>query len=180
MARISCITLSATYQGALELRSTSGHQMRLLDALNTPQRLQQPVSLGENSLFFESGVRKTHRSGHVESFHALSLRVGLLLAAYELALDAESEEQRAAAMKGATLYEQRSLATAQEPVTIYLRNGWRVQGHVTPSRQVLHESRTGRHFVPVLDVTIDEPGAQSARRFPFLAVNVVKIEGVGE
>lgn len=180
MARISCITLSGTYQGSLELRSKSGHQMRLLDAINTPQRLEQPVSLGENSLFFESGVRKDHRSGHVEPFNGMSLRVGLVLAAYELALDAAGEEERAAAMKDATLYEQRSLATAQEPVTIYLRNGWRVQGQVTPGRQVLHESRTGRPFVPVLDVTIDEPGSQNVRRFPFLAVNVVRIEGLGE
>lgn len=180
MARICCVTLSATYQGALELRSTSGHQMRLLDALNTPQRLQQPVSLGENSLFFESGVRKDHHSGRVEPFAALSLRVGLVLAAYELALDAESEEQRAAAMKGATLYEQRSLATAQELVTVYLRNGWRVQGHVTPGRQVLHESRTGRPFVPVLDVGITEPASQTTKSFPFLAVNAVQIEALGE
>lgn len=181
MARICCVTVSATYQGALELKSTSGQQMRLLDALNIPQRLHQPTSIGETSLFLESGVRKDHRNGRVEPFRELSLRLPEVLAAYELALDAEGEDRRVAAMKDATLYEQRTVTTQSEPVTIYLPNGWRVDGSVRPGRQVLHELRKGRPFVPILDVTIQDPSSGGAEKtFPFLALNVLRIEALGD
>jgi|GEM_PF-5708391 len=181
MARICCVTQSATYQGSLDLQSTSGQQMRLLDALNTPQRLQKPATLGETSLFLEGGVRKDHRSGRVETFDEVAIRLPLVLAAYELALDAQSEDQRVAAMKDITRYEQQRSAQAQrEEVTAYLPNGWRVQGHVTPSRQVLHESRTSRPFVPILDVTIHDPVVDgNPKSFPFLAVNIRRIEALG-
>jgi hypothetical protein len=181
MARICCVTVSATYQGALDLKSTSGQQMRLLDALNTPQRLDQPTSIGETSLLLEGGVRKDHSSGRVEPFQELSLRLSEVLAAYELVVDAEDESRRVAAMKDATLYEQRTVTTQSEPIRIYLPNGWRVEGSVRPGRQVLHELRKGRPFVPILDVRILDPTPVGGEKsFPFLALNVLRIEAVSE
>lgn len=178
MARICCVTVSATYQGALELKSTSGQQMRLLDALNVPQRLHPSIGVGEASLLLEGGVRKDHRSGRVEPFGELSVRLPEVLAAYELALDDEGEDRRVAAMKDATRYEQRTVTLQSERVSVYLPNGWRIEGTVRPGRQVLHELRKGRPFVPFLDVTVDDPAEEARKTFPFLALNILRIEAL--
>src|SRR5688500_18310785 len=103
MSRVALVTLSATYQGDVDLVAAGGQPVRLLDALNTPHRVVQGAGIAIASLTLRQPVRRNDATGTVVPCgESLALRAGAILAAYELNVPGAEREARRGAV-----YEQR-------------------------------------------------------------------------
>lgn len=63
MPEVVIITPTCTYVGTLRLSPAVGPDVRLLDGLNTPQRLQYGMNKPRSGLLLENPVRTDRRDG---------------------------------------------------------------------------------------------------------------------
>jgi hypothetical protein len=176
MARVSFITLGATYQGELDLTAPTG-SVRFLDALNFPHRLAQGASAATPSLTLRDAVRRDDASGVVTPCGpTIALRAGSILLAYEVSTGEATAPREP---RAGVAYEARRHAAETTRVVVFLENGLRVECSVGGGLQALNAAKPGGgDFVACQSAEItDTRKAGPARQLSFVGVNVRRIEG---
>jgi hypothetical protein len=175
MARVSFVTLGATYQGELDLTAPSG-TVRFLDALNFPHRLAYGGTAAAPSLTLRDAVRRDDTTGVVTPCGpTISLRAGAILLAYEVS----TGEAAPRVLGTGVAYEARRHAQETTRVVVFLENGVRVEGSVGGGLQSLDAAKPGRgDFVACQAVECsDTRRGTPVRQLPFVGINVRRIEG---
>ncbi len=181
MTQVTVLTLFGRYRGALHLQSAAGQNVRLLDLLNFPQRLQAPAAGGVGrsvpGLVLQKAVRSDlRRSEEFPCGESLILRPDAVVMAWE----EEAHEQASAARTAALGYEKRQ-AVERERVFVHLMNGLRLEGSLGGGIVSLEPGRMqGKSFVPLTEVIIIDPVIAAPPKFvPFCAVNAHHAESYG-
>lgn len=173
MTGVVLYTERALIRGDLDLTTTTGGEVRLLAALNFPQRLQRRAHRITPSFLLESAVRRSLVGKDAGSLFAeLVIRTETILAAHEAGI--------APAGDPSATYERRQTEESDSRLFLFLANGLRVEGNVLGGLNAMEGARQGAGFFACREVVLSNPLAEGAqRRLPFLAVNGSRIEAYG-
>lgn len=177
MSNVTLMTPDSWYRGELNLAAATGAQLRLLDALNFPQRMAQQGSRSLPSIVLKSAVRSSRRGGdEIPCAADLTLRADSIVLGWE-----EMEKRSTADTTGAWDYEQRHGADRQR-VLIHSTNAMRIEALVAGGTHALDAGSkdvTKRFFACTSVVLADLASPEPPRIIPFLALNVLHIEAWG-
>lgn len=173
MPEVVIITPTCTYVGTLRLSPAVGPDVRLLDGLNTPQRLQYGMNKPRSGLLLENPVRTDRRDGSSTPLGGqLVIRPQQIVAAYEVG---ESTSRG-----GDAVYEKR-LTGAQGKVVVHTSNGLRLEGAMAGGIQPLETAKNIQQFFPLSQVMIlDLALNKEPQIIPFMAVNLAQVESFGQ
>jgi hypothetical protein len=172
MPEVVVVAPGSTYKGFLSLSPTVGPEIRLLDGLNTPQRLKYGLNKPNTGFLLENPVRTDRRDGSSTPLGAeIILRPQQIVAAYEAG---ESTSRG-----GEAVYETRSHGR-EDKVVIHTSNGLRLEGVAAGGIHALETPKNLLQFFPftqvmVLDLTLNH----NPEFIPFMAVNLAKVESFG-
>jgi hypothetical protein len=171
MTPVFLITRDALYRGDLNLRSPTGAPVRLLDALRSPQRIQEP-GRATPSLTLAGAIRKPLGGGQPRQLQEpLTVGPWSVIAAYE----ADMEAHRS----GEAVYEKRRRDESPElRVVLFLAGNVEAEAIVPAGRRALEQTRGDANFIATTDLKVRGTftGWQD-RYLSFLAVNTSFLEG---
>lgn len=179
MTRVALLTIHGRYRGTLQLVSSAGQTVRLLDLLNFPQRMQAagPGGRSTSGLILQNVTRTDlRRTEELPCGDSLTLRAEAVVMAWE----EEAHTQSSAASTAAVGYEKRVLAE-KERVVVHQVNGLRLEGALVGGTSALEPGRlAGKSFVPLTEVILIDPVTAAPPAFiPFAAINVHHLESYG-
>jgi len=170
MTTVFLLTRGALYRGEISLHSPTGHPVRLLDALRSPQRIQEP-GRATPSLSVEGAIRKPLGAGQPRQLsRLLTVSPWAVAAAWE----ADAEAHRG----GEAVYERRRREAGPElRALLFLADGVEVEGTVPGGRRALEGARGEASFIATTELRLAGPftGGQD-RYLTFLAVNTAYVE----
>ena len=173
MPEVVLVAATSTYRGTLSLSPTIGPEIRLLDGLNTPMRLQYGMNKPNSGLLLENPTRTDRRDGTSTPLGGkIIISPQQIVAAYEVG-ESTSRGSRA-------VYEKR-LTAAQGKVVIHTSNGLRLEGTVAGGIQPLETAKNLQQFFPCTEVMLLDLALNKEPQFiPFMAVNLARVESFGE
>ena len=173
MPEVVFVASTSTYRGFLSLSPTIGPEIRLLDGLNTPTRLQYGMNKPNSGLLLENPVRTDRRDGTSTPLGSkIIVQPQQIVAAYEVG-DSTSQGSRA-------IYEKR-LTGAEGKIVIHTSNGLRLEGALAGGIQPLETAKNLQHFFPCTQVMLLDLALNKEPQFvPFMAVNLARIESFGQ
>ncbi len=173
MPDVILYTERAILRGEVDLTTTANSALRLLDALNHPQRLSKRAHrLTPSLLLTGAGRRSLVGKDPGSLLPELVIRTETILAAHEAGV--------ATVGSPSATYERRQAEESDERLVLFLANGFRVEGDVRGGLVAMEGSREGSLFFACRNVVMSSPSAQgSARRLGFLAVNAPRVESYG-
>jgi hypothetical protein len=172
MTEILCLTRESSYRGEVDLSRHDGQEMRLLDALNNPQRIAR--SLGNTrSLVLLGKAMRQGRSGAwaIPCAGDTWLDPDRILLAHEVPLQVRS--------RAAAGYEGRAgLYTVR--VQLHLDGGYLAEGDVLSRSPSARHLRDRAVFIACTRVRVrDLELAGLPVELPFAAVNLDRVESFG-
>lgn len=173
MPEVVIVASTSTYRGDLNLAPAVGPDVRLLDGLNTPQRLQYGMNKPNSGLLLENPVRTDRRDGTSTPLGSkLVVQPQQIIAAYEVG-ESTSKGSRA-------VYETRVTEVAGR-VVIHTSNGLRLEGGLAGGAHSLETAKNLQQFFPCTQVMLlDLAMNKEPQIIPFMAINLARIESYGQ
>lgn len=170
--QIECLTCESSYRGEVDLSQPGGSEIRLLDALNNPQRILRSLGNTRSMVLIRKALRRG-RSGawSIPCAGDTWLDPDRILLAWEVPPQARS--------RATASYERRS-GEYTVRVQLHLEGGYLLEGDVLSRSPSARHLRDRAVFVACTRVRLrDLELAAQPVELPFAAVNLDRVESHG-